>query len=136
MSKRRRRLGKRSEKLGAILRRRFGAAPLDLCFFPLTTIEPPRSPADLPLAMWRLQVGIEIVERKASGALYCVACDGAIARRPPPLVGFIRADDPNSDLCGFALCEACLSAAETAEELTALIGEAVGGTLAPAPSCN
>jgi hypothetical protein len=50
----------------------------------------------------------ETLERHARGTLYCVACDGAIVLDLPPLVGFIRADDPNSDLCGFAVCEAVL----------------------------
>jgi hypothetical protein len=102
-----------------------------LCFFPLTAIQPPASPADLPLAMWRLQVGLEILERKRRSALYCIACDGAIALDLPPLVGFFRADDPNSDLCGFAVCESCVSVAGTSEEITAMISAAVGGTLAP-----
>jgi hypothetical protein len=143
MSKRRRRQARRGagrqarrgEKLGAILRQRFGAAPLDLCFFAPSSIEPPTSAADLPLALWKLQVGLEIVERKARGALHCIVCDNAITV-VPPLVGFIRADDPNSDLCGFAVCESCFGGAETLEELSAMISAAVGGTLAPAPPCN
>jgi hypothetical protein len=132
----RRRQATRSEKRGAILKRRFGDAPLDLHLFPLTAIQPPRSPADLPLAMWRLQVGVETLELQKRGALYCVACDGAIVGDLPPLVGFIRSDDPNSDLCGFAVCESCSHAAETREQLTAMISEAVGGVVAPVPRYN
>jgi hypothetical protein len=131
----RRRQATRSEKRGAIFKRRFGDAPLDLHLFPLTAIQPPRSPADLPLAMWKLQVGLETFERMERGALYCIVCDGAIAWAPPASIGFLKAD-LGSELCGFAVCEACFRAAETREELTAMISEAVGGTAAPVPRYN
>jgi hypothetical protein len=123
----------RSEKRGAILRQRFGTAPLDLCLFPLAAIQPPKSPADLPLAMWRLQVGLETLERRERGALYCVVCDGAIVADLPPLVGFMRADDPNSDLCGFAICETCFRVAGSPEAVTELVAEALGAAEAPIP---
>jgi hypothetical protein len=55
---------------------------------------------------------------------------------PPRLVGFIRADEPNSDLCGFAVCGSCFLAAEGPEELTKMVAEAFGGTVAPAPLYN
>jgi hypothetical protein len=126
----------RSLRRAAILRRRFGDAPLDLCLFPLSAIHPPASPADLPLAVWRLQAGVEALELQGRGELFCVICDGAIAVDPPPLVGFVRADDPNSELGGFAVCEACLRAADSFDEVKAMVGEAFGGVVAPVSPHN
>jgi hypothetical protein len=121
---------RRSEQRGASLRRRFGGAPLDLCIFPLSAIKPPRSPADLPLAMWRLKIGLETLERQGRGELFCVVCDEPIASAPPPLVGFVRADDPKSELCGFSVCETCFRVAEGPEEVTDMVSEALGGVAA------
>jgi hypothetical protein len=69
-------------------------------------------------------------------ALACVVCDDAIAVDLPPFVGFIRGDDPGSDLCGFAVCESCFGFAGTSEKLTAMVGEAAGGTMAPVARPN
>ena len=126
---------KRSERRGASLRRRFGGAPLDLCIFPLSAIKPPRSPADLPLAMWRLKIGLETLERQGRGELFCVVCDEPIASAPPPLVGFVRADDPKSELCGFSICETCFRVAGTADELKEMVSGALGG-VAASPRTN
>jgi hypothetical protein len=121
----------------ANVRRLLGDAPLDLCLFPLTAIEPPKSQDDLPLAVWRLQVGLETLQRQSCGELFCVVCDGPIAFGLPPLVGFVRGDKPNSGLCGFAVCETCLNTAKNdVDALTAMVSEAFCGTLAPAPLCN
>jgi hypothetical protein len=126
-----RRRATRAEKRSAILRRRFGGAAFDLHIFPLTAIEPPKSEADLPLALWRLQIGLGTLERQKRGELYCFLCDGVVALGPPPLVGFIMADDPNPELCGFAVCEACASAADSFEQIKEMVGEAFGGVVAP-----
>src|SRR5262249_46251575 len=49
-------------------------------------------PADLPLAAWKLRIGLETLERQRRGELFCLLCDSLIAL-DPPLVGFIRGDD-------------------------------------------
>ena len=67
---RRRRQATRNEKGGAILKRRFGGAPLDMHLFTLSAIQPPQSPADLPLAMWKLPVLLEVLGQLKRGALY------------------------------------------------------------------
>jgi hypothetical protein len=83
---------KREAKRDAILRKRLGGAPLDLHLFRLSSIKPPQSAADLPLAMWKLQIGLETLGRLGRGELFCVVCDEAIALAPPPFTGFIKAD--------------------------------------------
>jgi hypothetical protein len=127
-----RREATRSEKRAAILNRRFGATAFDLHIFPLSAIKPSESPADLPLAAWMLQVGLETLERMKHDDLHCVVCDEHIALDLPPAVGFLKPDDPNSELVGFAVCEMCFRAAETPpEELTEMVGGAFGGVAAP-----
>jgi hypothetical protein len=133
----RRREATRSEKRGASVKRRLGSAELNLCIFPLIeiAIQPPKSPDDL-LAMWRLQAGLVTLERKARGELYCLHCDEAIAVDPPPVVGFLKPDDPESELCCFSLCESCFLATDTRVELTAMVAAAFDGTIAPDPVYN
>jgi hypothetical protein len=104
-----------------------------LHLFPLIEVLVPESLADLPLAMWRLEVGLETLERKRRGELFCILCDSPIALDLPPIVGFVKPDE-SSRLCGFSVCEACFLATETREELTNMVGEAFGGTIAPNPS--
>jgi hypothetical protein len=127
----RRREATRSEKRAADLKQRFGDTPFEIHLFPLSAIQP-ESPADLPLALWRLQVGLEVLNRKERGDLYCVACDERIALGLPPIVGFIKPVDRDSELAVFAVCETCFRVAETPEELTEMVGEAFGGVAAPA----
>ena len=128
----RKRQATRSEKRGAALRKRLGGAPLDLHLFTLPSIRPPQSPADLPLAMWKLQIGLETVGRLERGELFCVVCDEAIALAPPPVAGFVKAD-LGPELCGLAVCELCSRAAGTFERLVEMVAEAVDGTAAPPP---
>jgi hypothetical protein len=126
----------RQRQVAARLKQRLGGGPFDLYFFPLMSIKLPETPADLPLAMWKLQIGLETLERRERGELFCLSCDKPIALTIPWLVGFIRSDDPNSELCGFALCESCVDTAESHEELESLIGAAFGCVLAPRPRPN
>jgi hypothetical protein len=106
-----------------------------LHLFPLSAIEPPESPSDLPLALWKLQIGLEILGRKKRGA--CLRRLRRRDRRGPAAVRrFYQGDDPGSDLCGFAVCESCFGFAGTSEKLTAMVGEAAGGTRAPVARPN
>ena len=111
---------------------RLGGAPLDMHPFTLSSIQPPESPADRPMALWKLQIGLETLRRLERGELFCVVCDGAIALGPPPFVGFIKAD-LGPGLCGLAVCELCSKAAGTFERLVEMVAEAVNGTAAPPP---
>jgi hypothetical protein len=129
MGEARRRQATRSEKRGAILRKRLGGAPLD---FTLSSIKAPESAADAPMAMWKLQIGIETLRRLERGELFCVVCDEAIALAPPPFAGFVKAD-LGPELCGLAVCELCSRAAGTFERLVEMVAEAVDGTAAPSP---
>ena len=123
---------KRQAKRGAVLRQRLGGAPLDLHLFKLSSIKAPESPADLPLAMWKLQIELETLRRLERSELFCVVCDEAIALAPPPFVGFIKAD-LGPELCGLAVCKLCSNAAGTFERLVEMVAEAVNGTAAPPP---
>jgi hypothetical protein len=122
------------EKRAAGLKRRFGDAPLDLCVFPLVevAIRPPRSPDDFP-ARWKLETALGTIDCQERGELRCLLCDGLITVELPPIAGFLKRADRDSDLCCFSVCEACSRAAETLAELTALVAEAFGGTAAPPP---
>jgi hypothetical protein len=80
---RRRRRATRSEKRGASLRRRFGSAPLELCLFPLTGVEPPRSSAEERVAAWFFQASLQVLARKERGELDCVCCDAPKRRDGP-----------------------------------------------------
>jgi hypothetical protein len=122
----------RSEKRGAVLRKRLGGAPLDMHLFTLSSIKPPQSPADLPMTMWKLQIGLETLGRLEHGELFCVVCDEAIALGPPPVAGFVKAD-LGPGLMGFGVCEPCFRAAGTFERLVEMVAEAVDGTAAPPP---
>jgi hypothetical protein len=86
--------------------------------------------------MWKLQVGLETLERQRRGELFCIVCDTSMVLDPPSMIGFVRGDDPSSDLCGFSVCSACVGIAETPDELTDMVAEAVGGTLGRAPHSN
>jgi hypothetical protein len=114
-----------------MLRKRLGGAPLDMHLFTLSSIQPPESPADAPMAMWKLQIGLETIGRLERGELFCVVCDEAIALAPP-FVGFIKAD-LGPELCGLAVCKLCSNAAGTFERLVEMVAEAVDGTAAPPP---
>jgi hypothetical protein len=123
----------RPEKRSARLRLRLGDGPLDLCLFALSAIKPPESPADLRLAMWRLQVGADILGRHARGELFCLVCEEPIRSRPAHF-GFLKAD-LSLELCGFAICESCFEAAGTLEALPEMVASAFGATAA-APSLS
>jgi hypothetical protein len=127
---------KRRAQRGAALKRRFGTVALDLHLFPLESIDLPRSQADLPLAMWKLQIGLETLELRARGKLFCVCCDGPIAVDLPPVVGFLKPDAPRSELCGIAVCVTCFRVAGSPEELTEMVQAAVGGVPAPVSPPN
>ena len=131
-AQRRQRQATRSEKRAAILRKRLGGAPLDMHLFTLSSIRPPESPADRPMALWKLQIGLETLRRLERGELFCVVCDEAIALAPPPFAGFVKAD-LGPELCGLAVCELCSRAAGTFERLVEMVAEAVDGTAAPPP---
>ena len=117
---------------GAVVGSNFATRWGSVGFFGPVTIRPPQSPADLPLAMWKLQIGLETVGRLERSELFCVVCDEAIALAAPPFVGFIKAD-LGPELCGLAVCELCSKAAGTFERLVEMVAEAVNGTAAPPP---
>jgi hypothetical protein len=130
----RRRQATRNEKRGAILRRRFGEAPLELHLFSLCSVEPPVW-GD-PLSIWRFQVALAVFERQKSGKLFCIGCDGAIAVELPPVVGFAWPEDRDSELAVLAVCETCLRATDGQEDLADMVSEALGRVVAPDPPCN
>jgi hypothetical protein len=100
-----------------------------------TAIRLPKSQDDLR-AIWKLQIGHLTLERMARGELCCLLCEEPIAVDPPPIVGFLKPDDPHPELCGFSVCKSCVLAAEDPEELRTMVGAAYGGTIGPDPSYN
>jgi hypothetical protein len=127
----RRRQATRSERRGAALKKQLGDGAFQLCLFPLWSVRPPESPADLPLTLWKLQTALAVLDRQKQGKLYCICCDGAIAVDPPTVAGFLKAEDRDAELAVIAVCEACNRSVESAEDLTALVQKAIGGTAAP-----
>jgi hypothetical protein len=132
----RRRQPTRQEKRAANLRRRFGDEPPELYLFPMTGLEPPRSPAEARVAAWFLQAGLEVLARQARGELYCLVCGGPIALDPPPFVGVIKPEGRDSEFGVVVVCEGCARAADGYEDLREMVAEAVGGALAPASPCH
>jgi hypothetical protein len=72
----------------------------------------------------------------ARGELYCLLCEEPIAVDPPPIVGFLKLDDPHPELCGFSGCKSCFLAADGPEEAQEMVSAAYGGTIGPDPSYN
>jgi hypothetical protein len=98
---------------------------------------PPTSEADLPLAEWRLQVGLELAERKVRRGLFCVVCDEPIVDLDVPArLGFIKAEDRDTEFAIFAVCKTCFRGAATREELKEMVREAIGAVDAPVSRPN
>jgi hypothetical protein len=115
----------------ASLKQSFGGGELELHLFPLAAVVgPPRSAEELPLAMWRLQVGKEMLERKAAGDLYCACCDDPILGLPP-ILGFVKQAARAGKLAGIAVCGTCLESAGSSEALTDMVTEAIDCEAAP-----
>jgi hypothetical protein len=107
---------------------------------PAASPEPEPSP---PLPVWSgpglpppLVAHLYAPYRKKRGELYCLHCDEAIAVDPPPIVGFLKSDERESELCCFSICESCFLSTETREELMAMVAAAFDGTIAPDPVYN
>jgi hypothetical protein len=127
----RQRQATRNEKRGAILRRRFGDTPLELHLFSLCSVEPPVWGDRV--SIWRFQVALAVFERQKRGELFCIGCDEPVAVQLPPVVGFVRPEDRDSELAVLAVCETCLRATDGQEDLANMVSEALGRVVAPEP---
>jgi hypothetical protein len=110
-----RRQATRSERLAAILKRKFGATAFDLHIFPLSAIQPPESSADLRMASGCCRLGLAFWNARSAASFIASPATGRGS--------------------GFGACRHCclrdlFPAAGTPEELTEMVGEAIGGVAA------
>jgi hypothetical protein len=73
---------------------------------------------------------------KANPGANIATLAAAIALDPPPFVGLIKPEGQDSGLGVVVVCEGCARAADGYEDLKELVADAVGGALAPAPTCH